>query len=172
MVKIKPDEAWESGVNVKTAMKQDPQITFTTLTALLMDAVSYLDMNKTLRDENDFIHAVKFLLDEFPVMKLEEWKIIMDRLKAGKYGTMYERMKLPELVECFQIYEGERAELIEKKIRSKKNDDLKRLDDTPITEEQKQMWKAFVKKLDLPVSDLDKRGRWKFIEHPNSEINE
>ena len=149
-------------------MKSDPQMTFTTLTALLMDCVSYLDMNKTLRDENDFIHAVRHLVDQFPAMKLEEWKVIMDKLKAGEYGKMYERLKLPELVEIFMQYEGERAEMMEKNIKEHKNDDIKRLDHIPITDEQRERWKHFVKSLDLPASDLDKDGRWKFIEHPNT----
>ena len=149
-------------------MKEDPKLTFTTLTALLMDAVSYLDMNKTLRDENDFIHAVRHLVDEFPAMKLEEWKVIMDKLKAGKYGQMYERLKLPELVEIFQVYEGDRAELIERNVTSEKNEEFKNLQHIPLSDNQKEMWKAFVKNLDLPVSDLDKDGRWKFIEHPNT----
>jgi hypothetical protein len=165
---ITPVIAWESGTNVRTAMKDDPQLTFSTLTALLMDAVSYLDMNKTLRDENDFIHAVRNLIDDFPVMKLEEWKVIMDRLKAGKYGKMYERLKLPELSEIFMQYEGERAEMMERNIKDSKNDDLKKLDDIPITDEQKGKWNDFVKGLNLPKSDTDRKGRWEHIYHPNS----
>ena len=168
--KISPDDAWSNGTNVRSAMKADPKMAFSTLTALLMDAVAYLDMNKTLRDENDFIHAVRHLVDDFPAMKLEEWKVIMDRLKAGKYGKLYERLKLPELVEIFQSYEGERSELIERKVKNEKNEEFKKLEHIPLSDKQRDMWKAFVKKLELPASDLDKDGRWKFIEHPNTPI--
>lgn len=171
-MRIKPDEAWNSGINVRSAMKEDPKTTFATLTALLMDAVAYLDMNKTLRNEDDFIHAVQHLLDEFPAMKLEEWKVIMDRLKSGIYGQMYERLKLPELVEIFKSYEGDRAEMMERQITERKNNEMKRLDHIPITDKQREMWKNFVKGLDLPASDLDKNGRWKFIPHPNTPIED
>jgi len=68
---IEPSVAWHAGTNIRTAMRHDAKTTFTALTALLFDAVSYLDMNKTLRNEDDVIHAVKHLSEQFPAMKLE-----------------------------------------------------------------------------------------------------
>ena len=103
-------------------MRASPKLTFASMLALLMDAVEYLDFNKTITKEEDFIQATRYLIDEFPVMKLEEWKVICDRLKAGHYGKMYERMKLPELVEVFQQYEGERGEMMEDQIKRVKDD--------------------------------------------------
>ena len=46
-------------------------------------------------------------------MKLEEWHIICHRLKTGEYAVRFERLKLPELVDIFKQYEGERAEVRE-----------------------------------------------------------
>ena len=140
-------------------------MTHIALTALLKDAIDYLDFNKTFRHEGDFIEAVDYLIKEFPVMKLEEWKIICLRLKAGKYGKMYERLKLPELVEIFQQFEGERAEMMEKNI--KLNKDIP----PPFIENiDPELLKRIANDLQLPEDDTDSKGRWKHIPHPNSPL--
>jgi hypothetical protein len=162
-------DAWDFGTNVRSAFKNEPKMTHIALTALLKDAVDYLDMNKSFRHEGDYIDAVTYLIEWFPAMKLEEWKVICQRLKAGYYGKMYERLKLPELVEIFQQHEGERAEYMEKKIMRTKDEAEQRISHK-MTDEQKQMWNEFVEKLNLPEDDTDEKGRWKFIPHPNSEI--
>ena len=125
--------------------------------------VQYLDCNKTFRNEEDIIYAVKQLSEMFPVMKLEEWKVIMDRLKAGHYGKLYERLKLPELVEIFKKYEGERAEMRERQYNQSKNDNEPKFPDW-----QKAVIKKRADDLKLPEDDTDRRGRWKHIDYPNS----
>ena len=131
--------------------------------ALLKDAIDYLDFNKTINGTRNFVDAVDYLIKQFPAMKLEEWSVIMTRLKAGVYGKMYERLKLPELVEIFQQYEGERAEMMERNIKRDKD-----TPPTPLTEEQKGLMKRLLADLKLPEDDTDKRGRWDYIQHPNT----
>lgn len=149
---------------MKGAFKREPQLVHMTLTALLKDAVDYLEMNKSFRHEGDYIEAVSYLIEEFPVMKLEEWKVICTRLKAGYYGKMYERLKLPELVEIFKSHESERAEYMERQHERSKAQ-VKNL--PPITPEQQAKWKAFVNSLDLPQRAPE---RWEFIPYPNTDI--
>jgi hypothetical protein len=144
-------------------MKHEPKLTFATLTALVLDTVQYLDCNKTFRNEDDVIYAVKHLSDQFPVMKLEEWKVIMDRLKQGHYGKLYERLKLPELVDVFKQYEGERAKMMERQITQDKSEYEQRFPDWKV-----EVIKRIADDLKLPEDDTDAKGRWKFIEHPNS----
>lgn len=134
--------------------------------AILKDAVEYLDFSKSFRHEGDYIEAIDYLIKEFPVMKMEEWKIICIRLKAGKYGKMYERLKLPELVEIFLQFEGERAERMEKNIKREKEVP------PPLQHIDPELLKKIGKSLDLSESDTDNRGRWKFIEHPNTTNEE
>ena len=129
--------------------------------ALLKDAVEYLDFNKSFRHEGDYIEAIDYLIKEFPVMKIEEWKIICIRLKAGRYGKMYERLKLPELIEIFQQFEGERAEMMEKQTQRAK-------DIPPPPTIDMELIRQITKDLALPEPDTDDKGRWKFIEHPNT----
>tara|TARA_R110000787_G_scaffold7927_1_gene26714 strand:+ start:427 stop:825 length:399 start_codon:yes stop_codon:yes gene_type:complete len=129
--------------------------------ALLKDAIEYLDFNKSFRHEGDYIEAIDYLIKEFPVMKIEEWKIICIRLKAGRYGKMYERLKLPELIDIFQQFEGERAEMIEKQIQ--RNKDIP----PPPTIDMKLI-RQITKDLALPDPDTDEKGRWDYIQHPNT----
>ena len=167
METIEPSVAWHAGTNIRTAMRHDAKTTFTALTALLFDAVSYLDMNKTLRNEDDVIHAVKHLSEQFPAMKLEEWKVICDRLKMGHYGKMYERLKLPELIEVFQQYEGERAEMMERDHQRQK-DERGQFEPNAMDERQKQMWATFMEKMRTDLPDSDNK-RWEWIVYPNDK---
>lgn len=131
------------------------------LTALLKDAIDYLDYNKTFRNEDDYFEAVSYLINEFPAMKLEEWKIICLNLKAGKYGKMYERLKLPELVEIFQTFEGQRADMM-KKIHDQQKEDIQ----APSIDID--LLKKVADDLKLP-EPKDHRGRWEYIVYPNSK---
>jgi hypothetical protein len=146
---------------VREAFKYEPKMVHISLMALLKDAIEYLDFNKSFRHEGDYIEAIDYLIKEFPVMKIEEWKIICINLKAGKYGKMYERLKLPELIEIFQQFEGERAEIREKQMRRDK-------DVPPLPNIDTDILKRLSKDLDLPEPDTDEKGRWEFIPHPNT----
>lgn len=132
---------------------------------MLKGTLDYLNYNKTIRETEHFIEAVDHLIEEFPAMKMEEWRCVMTNFKAGKYGNKYERLMLPELVEAFQIYEGERAERRESQWKHLKN----KPEGEPLTQEQKDIMKRLLADLDLPEPDYDDKGRWKFIEYPNSE---
>ena len=161
--KITPAEAWQHGTNVRAAFKYCPRQTHAALTALLKSTLDYLNYNKTIRETEHIIEAVDFLIEEFPAMKIEEWRCIMTNFKAGKYGNQYERLMLPELVEAFQIYEGERAER-----RVTKWKHLRDKPVAPMTDEQRDILKKLSSDLNLKEDDVDERGRWKFIPHPNS----
>lgn len=96
-------------------------------------------------------------------MKLEEWRCIMLNFKTGKYGKQFERLMLPELVEAFQDYEGERARRREEEWKQKKEEPLE-----PLSGEQKEMVKKLINDLNLPDPTTDSKGRWEHIPHPNT----
>jgi hypothetical protein len=160
---ITPSQAWELGTNVRSAFKHCPKETHTALTALLKGTLDYLDYNKTIRQTEHIIEAVDHLIHEFPAMKLEEWKCVMMNFKTGKYGKQFERLMLPELVEAFQQYEGERAQRRETLWTQKKDEPFE-----PLSSEQSQLMKRLLADLDLPETDTDQKGRWDFIPHPNT----
>ena len=138
-----------------------------------------LDMNKTIRTDEDLLFAVEHLRTEFPAMKLEEWHIIMNRLRTGVYPVKYERLKLPELVSIFREYEGERAERREQSWGELKkatpdtlsDDQLQRLYDRhkKYREEQTQ---ERAKQEDIKRVQTDERGRWKHIPYESSPEDE
>lgn len=141
-------------------MKSDPQRTFAALSLLVADLVKTMDCNKTM-DEDEIIFAVQTLIDDYPVMKLEEWKHVCDNIKRGKYGKLYERLKLPELVQAFQTHEEKRAELMENMHRQNQ----KAQHTFPVWQEE--VYKRLAQDLKLP--DVRKpHGRWDFIPYPNS----
>ena len=159
---LKPAQAWEHGTNVRTAMKSDEVTTFAALYAITKDMLDYMEMNKTLRTQEEIQHAVSMLLSEFPAYKLEEWKIVMDRFKSGHFGNMFERLKLPELREAFLKYADERSIMMENNYHA-----TKKIEPEPLSEDQRILMKQLVKDLDLK-SDTDFQGRWKHIHHPNT----
>ena len=138
IAKISPSDAWNNGSNVKTALRYEPKVTHITLMSMLKDAIDYLDYNKTITGTQNFIDAVDYLVDTFPAMKLEEWRIIM---------TMEQ-----------QYYQ--------------QKDEQESKEWKPQTPEQKKMWKEFIQSLDLPDDDTDEKGRWKFIQYPNSPVDD
>lgn len=111
---IKPEDAWVHGTNVKTALKYNPTETRAALVLMVGDVCKFIDAKKTLETAADFIFCVEALLDQFPAMKLEEWRIVTQRMKMGYYGKYYERLKVAEFADAFVAHETERQPFIEK----------------------------------------------------------
>lgn len=162
--RISAAQAWEQGTNIRAAYKFHPAETHLALMKLLTETIVYLDYNKTITGTQNFIDAVDYLIDMFPAMTLEEWKVIMTRFKAGYYGKKFERLQLPELVEAFMQHEGERADMMETTWKQNKTEPIE-----VISKEQMNVFKRLMIDLNLPEEDTDNKGRWKFIPHPNSE---
>jgi hypothetical protein len=114
LAEITPADAWLNGTNVKTALKYSPVETRAALVLMVGDACKFIDAKKTLETATDFIFCVEALVEQFPAMKLEEWKIITQRMKTGYYGKYYERLKVAEFAEAFMAHETERQPIIEK----------------------------------------------------------
>ena len=157
------------------AFRMAPAKTEATLILLLKETLQYLDYNKGITADRDILDAVHHLRDTFPAMKLEEWAIIMHRLKTGEYRPGYERLKLPELVDIFQQYEGERAAVREGNWNELKKHAPTRLDDAQLdslyanykkrrAQENKELEKAeAIKRVEV------KNGRWEHIPYPNDK---
>lgn len=173
-----PQQAWSEGTNVLASFRINPAQTEATLLLLVKDTLTYLDCSKTITADRDLIDAVAFLRDEFPAMKLEEWHIIMHRLKTGQYPVKYERLKLPELVDIFRLYEGERAEMREGAWRELKKATPDTLTDNQLADlyakhakERAQRNAELSKAKEIKRVKTDSRGRWEHIpyESPSPE---
>lgn len=179
---LTPEQAWAHGTNV-TAAYNDPetrQQTEAALILMLKKTLLSLEMNKTIRSDEDLLFAVEHLRTEFPVMKLEEWAIIMHRLKTGQYAVNYERLKLPELVAIFRQYEGERAERREASWGELKKTTPDKLNDDQLAklyakhkEHREKQASERAKQQEVKRVKTDDRGRWEHIPYqspPQDEI--
>ena len=172
---LSPERAWAEGTNVLVAYREAPAKTEAALIIMLKDTLQYLEYNKTIKADRDILDAVHHLRDAFPAMKLEEWAIIMHRLKTGEYRPGYERLKLPELVDIFQQYEGERAA-----VREGNWEELKKHAPTRLSDDQlHSLYANYKKRREAENKELEKGadikrvpvkdGRWEHIPYPNSK---
>jgi hypothetical protein len=83
----------------------------------------YLDGQKRLRFRRskkdspkftDYALCAETIFDIFPTLKLEEFRLICDRMKTGYYGKYFERLKIQEFRECIIKHEEERAPILER----------------------------------------------------------
>lgn len=172
---LSPERAWREGTNVLAAYRVSPAHTEGTLLLLLKETLTYLDYSRSITADRDVLDAVHHLMNEFPAMKLEEWRIIMHRLKTGEYRPGYERLKLPELVDIFRQYEGERAAIREQNWNELKKHAPDRLSDDQLIqlyENQKKRREAAKEELkkaqEIKPVKVDERGRWEHIPYPNT----
>jgi len=167
---LNPERAWREGTNVLQAYREMPARTEAALLLMLKDCLTYLEYNKTITGDQDLLDAVHHLMNAFPAMKLEEWRLITHRLKTGHYRPGYERLKLPELVDIFQTYEGERAEMREGNWNELKKHAPSRLSDTDIEKlyakyhkEREAKQKELQEAAKIKRVKTDSRGRWEHI---------
>jgi hypothetical protein len=173
--RLTPEKAWHEGTNVLVAYREAPAKTEACLIILLKETLQYLEYNRSITADRDILDAVHHLRDTFPAMKLEEWAIIMHRLKTGEYRPGYERLKLPELVDIFRQYEGERAAVREGNWNELKKHAPDRLSDDQLD----ALYKNYKTRREAETKELQKgadikrvpvkNGRWEHIPYPNDK---
>ena len=70
-----------------------------------------VDAGTTISGNDEITAVVRALIEEFPAMKIEEYMLVFDAIRKGKW-KLYNRLKLPELMECVRDWEARRAEQI------------------------------------------------------------
>jgi hypothetical protein len=114
IVKYTPKEAFKEGLNVRKALRVQPQQTKQILCALVMDLCQFVDAKRTLTTDEDIIYTVEAIIEGYPILTIEEFRLICDKMKRGQYGKFYERLKLAEIEEAIKHYEGnQRAKVLE-----------------------------------------------------------
>ena len=114
IVKYTPKQAFKEGLNVRKALRIQPKQTKQILCALVMDLCQFVDAKRTLTTDEDIIYTVEAIIEGYPILTIEEFRLICDRMKRGQYGKFYERLKLAEIEEAIRHYEGnQRAKVLE-----------------------------------------------------------
>jgi len=121
--KLTVETAWNEGHNIQELMRTAPQWTISMMILELGKLVDFVDAKKTLSDSEQLMFAAESLVEDFPTMKIEEFVLVFTWIKKGKFGKMYERLKLAEIQEAVRTYEGEyRAEHMEKLNHARKHE--------------------------------------------------
>ncbi len=107
-----PQNAWYGGTSVRRALRLEPARTRAWFLAELGKLIKFVDATKTIQDDEEMKETARALLEEHPAMKLEEFRLIFEGIKRNKFGPMYGRLKLGEIMECCRKWEGTRAEKI------------------------------------------------------------
>lgn len=112
--KLTPEIAFKEGTNIRALAVRNPQLARVELTRALKELIQFVDASKTIATSEQFISTVETLLHDFPTLTLEEFYYVFNGIKKGKYGKLYERLKLAEISDCIKIYEsGERCDFKE-----------------------------------------------------------
>ena len=115
---LTPQNAWEGGTNIRTALRLHPQQVRAWFLMELGKLIKFVDATKTIQDDEEMKETARALMEEFPAFKLEEFKLVFEHIKRNKFGPMYGRLKLGELMECCRKWEEMRAErILERKHR-------------------------------------------------------
>ena len=109
---LTPQNAWEEGTNIRRALRLQPHAVRAWFLAELGKLIKFVDATKTIQDDEEMKETVRALIEEFPAMKLEEWACIFSDIKRDKFGPMYGRLKLGEIMSCARKWEEMRAERI------------------------------------------------------------
>jgi len=111
---ITPRDAW-NGTNIRAALKTEHAAEVrAALLKMMFETIKFIDCKKTLTSDDDVIFTFESLLNDFPVLKITEWKYVTDGMKSGRYGKYYERLKAAEFREAFIEYEStDRALILE-----------------------------------------------------------
>ena len=115
---LTPQNAWEEGTNIRTALRLNPQQVRAWFLLELGKLIKFVDATKTIQDDEEMKETARALMEEFPAFKLEEFKLVFEGIKRDKFGPMYGRLKLGELMQCCRKWEEMRAErILERKHR-------------------------------------------------------
>ena len=109
---LTPQNAWEEGTNIRTALRLNPQQVRAWFLLELGKLIKFVDATKTIQDDEEMKETARALMEEFPAFKLEEFKLVFEGIKRDKFGPMYGRLKLGELMQCCRKWEEMRAERI------------------------------------------------------------
>lgn len=106
-------QAWVEGTNILTCLRIDAAATRAAVLSMIKITSDYIDAKRRLQTDADYIMVAEMIFHDFPTIKIEEIRLVMDRMKLGKYGEYYERLKAPEFHKCFRKHESDRAYVLE-----------------------------------------------------------
>jgi len=113
------------GANVQTALREEPEQTRALLVEMVSTTMEILGTANGIKTEKAIAIATKRLVDEFGNFTIEDWKLCLHEMQAGRSLNHYNNTNLEWLIKCFQAYDQRKlAEL-----RAYHNDEAQRNQD-------------------------------------------
>lgn len=113
------------GANVQTALREEPEQTRALLVEMVSTTMEILGTANGIKTEKAIAIATKRLVDEFGNFTIEDWKLCLHEMQAGRSVHHYNNTNLEWLIKCFQAYDERKlAEL-----RAYHNDEAQRNQD-------------------------------------------
>lgn len=104
--------AFEDCTNIRKALRLAPDMVRGWLIAQIGSLCRFVDATKTISTEEELVETARALIEEFPAFTLSEFHACFDAIKRDKFGPMYGRLKLGELMQCCRKWEEDRAEQV------------------------------------------------------------
>lgn len=135
--KFTPEVAFQQGTNLRKALRYEPEQTRAALLAMVADLCKFVDAKRTLTTDGELIFCVEAILDDYPALTIEEFKLICDGIKKGTNAKLYERLKVAEITQAIRDHESNvRAPILERMNRgpiTRGVDDVSRIKCEPQT---------------------------------------
>lgn len=93
------------GANVQTALREEPEQTRALLVEMLSTTLEVLGTPNGLKTEKAIAIATKRLVDEYGNFTIEDWRLCMHEMQAGRSINHYNNTNLEWLIKCFQAYD-------------------------------------------------------------------
>ena len=93
------------GANVQTALRQEPEQTRALLVSLITTTLESISAPNGIKSEEAIARAAKRLVDEHGNFTIEDWKLCLHEMQAGRSVHHYNNTNLEWLIKCFQAYD-------------------------------------------------------------------
>ena len=108
------DQAWNEGINLRTALRHRPEETRMAVIRMVKDVVDFIEAKRTLTSVEDITFTAEAIIQGHPTLKLEELALCCRDMKLGRFGKYYERLKTAEFTEALCQVETERVAILER----------------------------------------------------------
>jgi hypothetical protein len=93
------------GANVQTALREKPEEARAALVKMLTVTLESISATNGIKSEEAIARSAKRLTDEFGNFTLEDWKLCLYEMEAGRSLNHYNNTNLEWLIKCFQAYD-------------------------------------------------------------------
>jgi hypothetical protein len=97
---------------VQSALREMPEATRLVLVEMLSTTLEMLGTSNGLKTEKAIAIAAKRLTDEFGHFTIEDWRLCLYEMEAGRSVKHYNNTNLEWLINCFQAYDERKVEVM------------------------------------------------------------